>query len=104
MDAGTKQLADILNGNRVLEVPYYQRSYVWKKEQWARFISDAELAVWENKYKDKRYSTRQLDGRLRSADGIYFYVNTQWSIDGKEGIIKLAKAECFKVIPETKPQ
>lgn len=40
MDAGTKQLADILNGNRVLEVPYYQRSYVWKEEQWARFISD----------------------------------------------------------------
>ncbi len=27
MDAGKKQLADILNGNRVLEVPYYQRSY-----------------------------------------------------------------------------
>lgn len=40
MDAGKKQLADILNGNRVLEVPYYQRSYVWKEEQWARFISD----------------------------------------------------------------
>lgn len=33
MDAGKKQLADILNGNRVLEVPYYQRSYVWKEEQ-----------------------------------------------------------------------
>jgi len=42
MDAGKKQLADILNGNRVLEVPYYQRSYVWKEEQWARFISDME--------------------------------------------------------------
>lgn len=42
MDAGTKQLADILNGNRILEVPYYQRSYVWKEEQWARFLSDME--------------------------------------------------------------
>lgn len=42
MDAGTKQLADILNGNRVLEVPYYQRSYVWKEDQWARFLSDME--------------------------------------------------------------
>ena len=39
MDAGTKQLADILNGNRVLEVPYYQRSYVWKEEQWERLLS-----------------------------------------------------------------
>ena len=42
MDAGTKQLADILNGNRVLEVPYYQRSYVWKEEQWERLLSDME--------------------------------------------------------------
>ena len=42
MDAGTKQLADILNGNRILEVPYYQRSYVWKEDQWSRFISDME--------------------------------------------------------------
>lgn len=42
MDAGTKQLADILNGNRILEVPYYQRSYVWKEEQWSRFLSDME--------------------------------------------------------------
>lgn len=42
MDAGTKQLADILNGNRILEVPYYQRSYVWKENQWSRFLSDME--------------------------------------------------------------
>lgn len=49
MDAGTKQLADILNGNRILEVPYYQRSYVWKEEQWARFISDMEYITSTNK-------------------------------------------------------
>lgn len=49
MDAGKKQLADILNGNRVLEVPYYQRSYVWKEEQWARFISDMEYITSTNK-------------------------------------------------------
>ena len=42
MDAGAKQLADILNGSRVLEVPYYQRSYVWMEEQWERFLSDME--------------------------------------------------------------
>ena len=49
MDAGKKQLADILNGNRVLEVPYYQRSYVWKEEQWSRFISDMEYITSTNK-------------------------------------------------------
>ena len=45
----------------------------------------------------KRYSIGQPDGTLTSADGIKFYVNTQWSIDGMPGIVKLAKAEGFKV-------
>ena len=59
--------------------------------------SEAEHAAWDNKYKDKRYSVNQPDGKLSSADGINFYVNTQWSIDGMSGIIKLAKSEGFKV-------
>ena len=59
--------------------------------------SEAEHTSWDNKYKNKRYSIGQPDGRLCSADGIYFYVNTQWAIDGMDGIIKLAKSEGFKV-------
>ena len=53
--------------------------------------------AWDNKYKFKRYSITRPDGTLTSADGIKFYVNTQWSIDGMPGIVKLAKAEGFKV-------
>lgn len=63
--------------------------------------SEAEHAAWDNKYKDKRYSVNQPDGKLSSADGINFYVNTQWSIDGMSGIIKLAKSEGFKVTAQT---
>ena len=59
--------------------------------------SEEKHAAWDNKYKDKRYSIGQPDGTLTSADGIKFYVNTQWSIDGMPGIVKLAKAEGFKV-------
>lgn len=59
--------------------------------------SEEKHAAWDNKYKDKRYSIGQPDGTLTSADEIKFYVNTQWSIDGMPGIIKLAKAEGFKV-------
>ena len=59
--------------------------------------TDAEHKAWDNKYKDKRYSVRYKDGTLRSADGINFYVNTQWSLDGMEGILKLAKANGFNV-------
>ena len=66
-----------------------------------RFIgllcSEEKHAAWENKYKYKRYSIGRPDGTLTSADGINFYVNTQWSIDGMPGIVKLAKAEGFKV-------
>ena len=37
------------------------------------------------------------DRRLVSADEIVFFVNTQWTKDGINGIIKIAKAEGFKV-------
>lgn len=59
--------------------------------------SEEEHSVWNNKYKNKRYSLGQPDGRLQSSDGIYFYVNTQWSIEGMAGIINLAKSEGFRV-------
>ncbi len=59
--------------------------------------SEEEYAAWDNKYKSKRYSINKPDGKLTSADGISFYVNTQWSIDGMAGILKLAKSEGFKV-------
>lgn len=64
--------------------------------------SESEHSVWDNKYKDKRYSIRYPDGKLCSSDGIKFYVNTQWSIDGMSGIIKLAKSAGFKVTRVTK--
>ena len=43
MEATKKQIASIFNGHRVLEVPFYQRSYVWKIEQWQRFLEDMEF-------------------------------------------------------------
>lgn len=64
--------------------------------------SEFEHSAWGNKYKDKRYSIRYPDGKLCSSDGIKFYVNTQWSIDGMSGIIKLAQSAGFKVTRVTK--
>lgn len=40
MEANKQQIANIFNGHRILEVPFYQRSYVWQKEQWQRFLED----------------------------------------------------------------
>lgn len=40
MNAHEKKVKDILNGARLLEIPYYQRSYVWNEELWKRFLED----------------------------------------------------------------
>ena len=63
--------------------------------------SEEEHTAWNNKYKDKRYSINQPNGKLTSGDGIHFFVNTQWSLDGLQGILKLAIAEGFKVTTKT---
>ena len=41
-DDGKKNISDILNGRRMLEIPYYQRSYVWDSDQWERFAKDMQ--------------------------------------------------------------
>lgn len=40
MDAGKKNLNDIFNGNRILEIPFFQRAYVWGKDDWERLLED----------------------------------------------------------------
>ncbi len=40
MKAGEILISGIFNGSRLLEIPFYQRSYVWGEEQWERFLED----------------------------------------------------------------
>ena len=40
MDAGRRLINDIFNGNRILEIPFFQRAYVWGEEQWERVLDD----------------------------------------------------------------
>ena len=51
MKAGEVCINDIFNGARLIEVPFYQRAYVWKEEQWERFLTDMEYvsdkAAWQ---------------------------------------------------------
>ncbi|MEQ9009382.1 MAG: DUF262 domain-containing protein, partial [Ekhidna sp.] len=49
MDAGKRSINDIFNGNRVLEIPFFQRAYVWGDEQWERLLQDMELVSQTNK-------------------------------------------------------
>lgn len=43
MEAGKRKIEDLFNKGRVLEVPFFQRSYVWKEENWERFINDMQI-------------------------------------------------------------
>lgn len=38
MKAGSRSINDILNGGRRLEIPFFQRSYVWEEPLWQRFL------------------------------------------------------------------
>ena len=45
MDAHKITIKGIFNGSRKLEIPFYQRAYVWKEEQWERFLDDLEIVT-----------------------------------------------------------
>lgn len=49
MEAGKRSINEIFNGNKILEVPFFQRAYVWDEEQWERFVSDMEAVSRNNK-------------------------------------------------------
>lgn len=43
MDAHKSTIGDIFLKGRLLEIPYYQRAYVWGEPQWERFAADMEM-------------------------------------------------------------
>ena len=45
MDAGKSTISGVFNGSRLLEIPFYQRAYVWGEEQWERFLADMEFVT-----------------------------------------------------------
>ena len=40
MEAYKKQIGDIFPRNKLLEIPFYQRAYVWGVEEWERLLED----------------------------------------------------------------
>ena len=49
MDAGKRTINDIFNGNRILEIPFFQRAYVWGQPQWERLLEDMKAISVSNK-------------------------------------------------------
>ncbi len=42
MNASKRTISDIFNGNRTIEIPFFQRAYVWEEDQWERLLDDME--------------------------------------------------------------
>jgi hypothetical protein len=49
MEAGKRTINDIFNGNRILEIPFFQRAYEWGEVQWERLLEDMEQVSASNK-------------------------------------------------------
>lgn len=49
MEAGKRSINDIFNGNKILEIPFFQRAYIWDEPQWERFLNDMEYVSLYNK-------------------------------------------------------
>ncbi|WP_281235509.1 DUF262 domain-containing protein [Flavobacterium gelatinilyticum] len=39
----------MFNGNRILEIPFFQRAYVWGEDQWERLLEDMKKVSLSNK-------------------------------------------------------
>ena len=44
MEAGKRNISAIFSGSMRLEIPFFQRSYVWGETEWERFLEDIEAA------------------------------------------------------------
>lgn len=49
MDAHKAIITNIFNNSTLIEVPFFQRAYVWKEDLWSRMIEDMEFIVKTNK-------------------------------------------------------
>ena len=74
MNASKKLVSDVFNGGRILEIPFFQRAYVWDNTQWERLLDDMELISKSNKpyflgsviLKQKPTTTSETVGDVRS--------------------------------------
>ena len=46
-----KKIQEIFTGSTMLEIPYFQRSYVWDEDNWKRFLDDfRDICISKKEY------------------------------------------------------
>ncbi|TPN82953.1 DUF262 domain-containing protein [Aquimarina algicola] len=100
MDASKKTINDIFNGNRVLEIPFFQRAYVWGKPQWERLLMDMEYVSLLN----KPYFLGSVILKQQSTDTSRNFGDVRTLIDGQQRLTTLSiffKVLCLKTNQNT---
>ncbi len=76
MEAGKRTIREIFNRGRNLEIPFFQRAYVWDTEQWQRFLEDMRMVSLSRKpyflgsvILKQQETTSNQDSKLTVIDG-----------------------------------
>ncbi len=65
-----KTIQNIFNGSTLLEIPYFQRSYVWDEENWKRFLDDfRDICINKREYFMGTYIMKQKPTPSGSSHG-----------------------------------
>lgn len=96
MDAGKATISGVFNGSRLLQIPFYQRAYVWGHDQWKRLLNDMVYVT-----KEKRpYFLGAIILKQASAGNTWSQVSeVRTVIDGQQRLttmILFFKALCMK--------
>jgi len=96
MDAHKALIQDIFNNGTLIEVPFFQRSYVWKDDLWQRLLDDMEFIVKTGK--PHFFGSIILKaGRKRKQDDLFAVCKTV--VDGQQRLttfLIFMKVLCLK--------
>ena len=73
METRIKTMAEVFDGKDILEVPFYQREYVWSEDEYKRFLDDMEYVTESNQtyflgsiiFKKNKHKRTIIDGQQR---------------------------------------
>ncbi len=85
MDAGKRSIANYFNGQRKLEIPFFQRAYVWEEELLKRFLESMEHIS----AKGTEYFLGSIIAKQKQT-GTSTNSDVQYIIDGQQRLTTLA--------------
>ncbi len=95
MNADKQMIQMIFNTGRRLEIPFFQRSYVWEKENWERFLEDMKQVS----ELDKKYFLGTLLFKQKSDVASHEFIgDVRVVIDGQQRLTTLILL--FKAAPD----